>query len=261
MSQRFSLYDDLTVGQNLRFFGGVYGLRGRAAREREAWAIHMAGPRGQGGPPHRRAARRLEAAARPRLRRAAPAARRLPRRADERRRPDLAPALLAAHRRDVGRGRHRLRHHALPRRGRVLPPPRADPRRPAGGARHRLRAEAGLRRATPCSRWPRPRVGEALEALGDAALGARDVGLRHADPRRRRATPRRAGARSSGLLADAGNPATSVERILPSLEDVFIHHVEGRGGGAEARVGEAPAGGRGEGAPPGPARPLLPRSC
>ena len=43
MSQRFSLYDELTVADNLRFFGGVYGLRGSAAREREQWAIEMAG--------------------------------------------------------------------------------------------------------------------------------------------------------------------------------------------------------------------------
>src|SRR5262245_33187893 len=39
MSQRFSLYEDLTVRQNLRFFGGVYGLDGGAYREREAWAV------------------------------------------------------------------------------------------------------------------------------------------------------------------------------------------------------------------------------
>jgi ABC-2 type transport system ATP-binding protein len=42
MSQRFSLYGDLTVRQNLRFFGGVYGLSGRVLSEREGWAIGMA---------------------------------------------------------------------------------------------------------------------------------------------------------------------------------------------------------------------------
>jgi drug efflux transport system ATP-binding protein len=34
MSQRFSLYLDLTVAENLEFFGGAYGLFGRAFRDR-----------------------------------------------------------------------------------------------------------------------------------------------------------------------------------------------------------------------------------
>ena len=47
MTQRFSLYDDLTVRQNIRFFGGVYGLQGKALAEREAWAIATAGLTGK----------------------------------------------------------------------------------------------------------------------------------------------------------------------------------------------------------------------
>jgi ABC-2 type transport system ATP-binding protein len=43
MTQRFSLYADLSVEQNLRFFGGVYGLRGARFAERRAWAVEMAG--------------------------------------------------------------------------------------------------------------------------------------------------------------------------------------------------------------------------
>ena len=43
MSQKFSLYKDLTVAENLAFFGGVYGLEGRRFRERAEAVIAMAG--------------------------------------------------------------------------------------------------------------------------------------------------------------------------------------------------------------------------
>jgi len=47
MTQRFSLYDDLTVRDNLRFFGGIYGLRGATFAERAAWAVETAGLAGK----------------------------------------------------------------------------------------------------------------------------------------------------------------------------------------------------------------------
>lgn len=43
MSQKFSLYQDLTVTENLRFFGGIYGLTGAVLLERIQFALDMAG--------------------------------------------------------------------------------------------------------------------------------------------------------------------------------------------------------------------------
>jgi ABC-2 type transport system ATP-binding protein len=39
MSQKFSLYGNLSVAQNLRFFSGAYGLVGRRRGERVGWAL------------------------------------------------------------------------------------------------------------------------------------------------------------------------------------------------------------------------------
>jgi len=42
MSQKFSLYDDLTVEENIDFYSGIYGIpRGKKA-ERKAWVLEMA---------------------------------------------------------------------------------------------------------------------------------------------------------------------------------------------------------------------------
>ncbi len=47
MSQRFSLYESLTVDQNIRFFAGIYGLEGSRFEARRQFAIKMAGLEGR----------------------------------------------------------------------------------------------------------------------------------------------------------------------------------------------------------------------
>ncbi len=43
MNQAFSLYRDLTVAENLRFFGGIYGLRGGSLRRRTEEVVELVG--------------------------------------------------------------------------------------------------------------------------------------------------------------------------------------------------------------------------
>lgn len=47
MSQRFSLYNDLSVEENINFFGGVYGLEGKQFLERKKWVLNIANLNGK----------------------------------------------------------------------------------------------------------------------------------------------------------------------------------------------------------------------
>ncbi len=47
MSQRFSLYEDLSVDQNIAFYAGIYGVTGRRLAQRREWILDMAGLNGQ----------------------------------------------------------------------------------------------------------------------------------------------------------------------------------------------------------------------
>jgi ABC-2 type transport system ATP-binding protein len=43
MSQKFSLYEDLTVEENIDFYSGIYRIPGKRRNERKEWVIGMAG--------------------------------------------------------------------------------------------------------------------------------------------------------------------------------------------------------------------------
>lgn len=47
MSQKFSLYEDLTVDENLNFYAGIYGLTKKEREERKKYIVSMAGLKGR----------------------------------------------------------------------------------------------------------------------------------------------------------------------------------------------------------------------
>jgi ABC-2 type transport system ATP-binding protein len=224
MSQRFSLYEDLTVVQNIRFFGGVYGLRGQEARERESWALAMSALEGK----ENRLTRELPGGWKQRLALACAVLHR-PRVVflDEptsgvdpisRRRfwqliDDMSEqgitVFVTTHYLDEAEYCHRL---ALLHAGRLVALGTVSELKRVFAGRSVLEVVA-------------PRVADALEVLGGAswALETSVFGTRVHVVVRDAEEGRHAVA---ALLEEHGNPPTSVERIVPSLEDVFIHSME-----------------------------------
>lgn len=47
MSQKFSLYDDLTIDENLEFFAGVYGVPDAERAEKKSWVLEFSGLEGK----------------------------------------------------------------------------------------------------------------------------------------------------------------------------------------------------------------------
>jgi ABC-2 type transport system ATP-binding protein len=224
MSQRFSLYEDLTVGQNLRFFGGVYGLRGERAREREEWAIEMADLVGK----EDRLTGELPGGWKQRLALACavlhepqvvfldeptsgvdPLSRRRFWALIDEMSESGVTVFVTTHYLDEAEYCQRL---ALIHAGRLA----------AQGTVSQLKEVFAGRAVLEVAA---PRLSEALELLGEqewaletSVFGTRiHVVVADADEGRRRI---------GAVLEGRGNPPTSIERIVPSLEDVFIHHVE-----------------------------------
>lgn len=47
MSQKFSLYNDLTVEENINFFGGVYGIDNKLLNDRKKWVLEISNLKGK----------------------------------------------------------------------------------------------------------------------------------------------------------------------------------------------------------------------
>lgn len=224
MTQRFSLYDDLSVRENLEFFGGIYGLSGADGVERRRWAIDMADLAGKedqltGSLPggwKQRLALACAVLHRPRMvfldeptGGVDPISRRRFWDRIDAMAAEGVTVLVTTHYLEEAEHCNRV---GLMHDGRLVALGSVSELKQVFAGRAIL--EVGC-----------PRFLEALEQLEAApwVLEAAVFGTRlHvvvADPAN--------GARlTRELLAAAGNVPATVERIVPSLEDVFIHTVE-----------------------------------
>jgi len=242
MSQRFSLYNDLTVEENLRFWGGAYGLSGSRLAERQRWAIATAGIEDQ----RRTLVRGLPGGFRQRLALVAALLHEPPIvfldeptggvDPEARRRfwdliDDLAHAgktvFVTTHYMDEAERCHRV---ALMHTGRLL----------ALDTVPRLKAQvpADCLVEVAC-----PRAPQALATI-EAIPGVSEVALFGDRLHALLAEPGIAGT-VRGRLADAGFAPAEVVAIAPALEDAFIHLISR----AEEDAGR---GGRGAGLVPPP---------
>ncbi len=233
MSQRFSLYEDLTVRQNLRFFGGVYGLRNQRLAEREAWAVAMADLDGKedlltgdlpGGWKQRLALASALLHEPPVVFLDEPTGGVDPisRRSFWQLIDGLSESgvtiFVTTHYLDEAEHCHRL---ALMHAGRVI----------QLGTVHQLKqvfAGAAVLEVE-C-----PRTVEALERL-DSEAWVREVSIFGTRLHLVVGDANEGRRRTLALLEEAGNTPARVEPIVPSLEDVFIHSIEA----SEAAAGGA----------------------
>ena len=225
MSQRFSLYEDLTVRQNLRFFGGVYGLRGAALAAREAWAVEMSSLDGKedlltGSLPggwKQRLALSCAVLHQPQVvfldeptSGVDPLSRRRFWRLIDSMCGEGVTVFVTTHYLEEAEHCHRL---ALIHAGRLS----------AIGTVDEVKAVFADRALLEVSV---PRVAEALETLTGQPF-VHEVSVFGTRLHVVVDDPREGAAKVVAILEQAGNGPAHAERIVPSLEDVFIHHVQG----------------------------------
>jgi ABC-2 type transport system ATP-binding protein len=224
MTQRFSLYNDLSVRENLEFFGGIYGLTGAVGEKRRRWAIEMADLTGKedqltGALPGGWKQRLALASAvlhSPRMvfldeptGGVDPISRRRFWERIDAMAGEGVTVLVTTHYLDEAEHCNRI---ALMHDGRLV----------ALGSVSELKNVFAGRAILEVSC---PRYLEALEALEgkpwvlEASVFATRLHVVVADAEEGRRL-------TLALLAEAGNGPATVERIVPSLEDVFIHTVE-----------------------------------